>query len=48
MYDEALCQPNVLEEVKKDLEKDLMGMNCMLRDPALFAAREISDVPWLE
>ena len=46
MYDEALAQPGVLEEIKKGLEDGFDGfVLACFGDPALYAAREVSDVP---
>lgn len=46
MYDEALAQPGVLEEIKKGLKDGFDGfILACFGDPALYAAREVSDIP---
>lgn len=46
MYDEALAQRGVLEEVKYGLKEEIDGfVIACFGDPALYAAREVSDVP---
>ena len=46
LYDEALCQPGVLEEVKKGIREEFDGyVIACFGDPALHAAREISNAP---
>lgn len=46
MYDEALAQRGVLEEVKYGLKEEFDGfVIACFGDPALYAAREVSDVP---
>jgi len=46
MYDEALAQPGVLEEIKKGLKDGFDGfVLACFGDPALYAAREVSDIP---
>jgi allantoin racemase len=46
MYDEALAQLGVLEEVKKGIAERFDGfVIACFGDPALYAARELSDIP---
>lgn len=48
MYDEALSQLGVLEEVKKGMAEGCDGfIIACFGDPALYAARELADVPVL-